>query len=277
MDEEKKEKLENEEEVFVPEQLDDSDFEKEKEKAKEEKAAKKAAKKAEKMAEKSNLENEELDEDGNPIKTKRKRKKSEKITIAVIVIIIIALIVGVAGYLLYSLNRPENIVRDFISYVNEEDYESAVNCIDMQGYLTMAFIDVKSEEDDSSDISYTDYDSYYDSAIDELEDLGYDEITSALEYGNENYNDILGDLFSSTTITVNSVESTDRIGDTNLYKVSINLTMSDDTGNYSDETETYDIYVAKKDGEYKMVGGTFTSAIFYYYEYYYAYSVYSEE
>lgn len=288
MDEEKKEKLDNSEEVkketettkqenfseeYVPEQLDDDDFEKEKSKLKAEKEAKKALKKAEKAKKKAEEKEVLLDEEGNPIK--RKRKKSEKITIAVIIVVILAVIIGIAGYLIYSLNRPENVIIDFLSYVNEEDWDSAINLIDMQGYLTMTLIDLESEDD--SNVSYIDYENKYDTVFDELADLGYDEISSSLEYGEENNSDIMSSLFSETTLTVEEVEDVERIGDTDLYRVAVSIRASDDTGNYSDETASYDIYVSKMDGEYKMVGGTFPAMIYYYYEYYYAYSSYYAE
>lgn len=286
MDEEKKEKLDNSEEdikkeaeateqenvseEYVPEQLDDDEFEKEKSKIKAEKEAKKALKKAEKSKKKGEEKEILLDEEGNPIK--RKRKKSEKITIAVIVIIILAIVIGVAGYLIYSLNRPENAILDFFSYVNEEDWDNAINLVDIRGYLTMTLIDMESEDDENT--SYIDYENKYNTVFDELAELGYDEVENSLEYGQENYTEIMSGLFTDTTITVDSVDSVERIGDTDLYRVSVNLVLSDDTGTYADQTSSYDLYVAKQDGEYKMVGGAFTSMIYYYYETYYAYSTY---
>lgn len=288
MDEEKKEELNNVQEdkkesnekvvdettnEYVPEQLDDDDFEKEKSKLKAEKEAKKALKKAEKAKKKADEKEVLLDEEGNPIK--RKRKKSEKITIAVIIVVILAVIIGIAGFLIYSLNRPENVIIDFLSYVNEEDWDSAINLIDMQGYLTMTLIDLESEDD--SNVSYIDYENKYDTVFDELADLGYDEISSSLEYGKENNSDIMSSLFSETTLTVEEVEDVERIGDTDLYRVAVSIRASDDTGTYSDETASYDTYVSKMDGEYKMVGGTFPAMIYYYYEYYYAYSSYYAE
>lgn len=285
MDEEKKEELNNVQEdkkesnekvvdettnEYVPEQLDDDDFEKEKSKLKAEKEAKKALKKAEKAKKKADEKEVLLDEEGNPIK--RKRKKSEKITIAVIVVIILAIVIGVAGYLIYSLNRPENAILDFFSYVNEEDWDNAINLVDIRGYLTMTLIDMESEDDENT--SYIDYENKYNTVFDELAELGYDEVENSLEYGQENYTEIMSGLFTDTTITVDSVDSVERIGDTDLYRVSVNLVLSDDTGTYADQTSSYDLYVAKQDGEYKMVGGAFTSMIYYYYETYYAYSTY---
>ena len=182
---------------------------------------------------------------------------------------------GIAGYLIYAINRPENAIEDFVSYINEEDWNNAMNQIDMQGYMTMSLIDLESQEDSS--ISYTDYESKYDNVYNELEDMGYGQIIDILEYGEENNVEILENLFAETSFVVNSIDNVERIGDTRLYKITVNLTITDDTGTYSDETETYEMYVAKKDGEYKIVGGTFPAIIYYYYQYNYAYSSYYTE
>lgn len=289
MDEEKKEKIDNNKEEakketevtktenvseeYIPEQLDDDEFEKEKSRKKAEKEAKKALKKSEKAKKKGEEKEVLLDENGNPIK--RKRKKSEKITIAVILVIILAIVIGVVGYLIYSLNRPENAILDFFSYVNEEDWDNAINLVDIRGYLTMTLIDMESEDDENT--SYIDYESKYNTVFDELAELGYDEVENSLKYGEENYSEIMSGLFTDTTITVDSVDSIERIGETDLYRVSIKVVLSDDTGNYADQTSSYEIYVAKQDGEYKMVGGAFTAMIYYYYETYYAYSMYNTD
>ena len=262
-------------EEYIPEQLDDNDFEKEKDKIKAEKAAKKAEKKAKKAKQKAEDSEIKLDENGNPIKTKPKMKKSKKITIVVIIILIIAIVGGVAGYLILVRNRPQNAILDFIAYINEDNWESAINLVDMQGYLTMVSIDLESKED--SNISYADYDNRYENAINDLKELGYNEIENALEYGNENYKDILELVFSNVTFTVNDVENVERIGESNLYKVTVNLTSTSSDASATGGTNIYEMYVAKKDGEYKIVGGTFAATIFYGYETLYAYTQYYAE
>ena len=259
----------SENDVYIPEQLLDEEFEKEKNKIKEEKAAKKAEKKAKKQSAKENIV------DVKDKKAYFKKRKQRIITIAIIVAIIVFILVGIAGYLIYAINRPENAIEDFVSYINEEDWNNAMNQIDMQGYMTMSLIDLESQEDSS--ISYTDYESKYDNVYNELEDIGYGQIIDILEYGEENNVEILENLFAETSFVVNSIDNVERIGDTRLYKITVNLTITDDTGTYSDETETYEMYVAKKDGEYKIVGGTFPAIIYYYYQYNYAYSSYYTE
>lgn len=259
----------SENDVYIPEQLEDEEFEKEKNKIKEEKAAKKAEKKAKKQSAKENIV------DVKDKKAYFKKRKQRIITIAIIVAIIVFILVGIAGYLIYAINRPENAIEDFVSYINEEDWNNAMNQIDMQGYMTMSLIDLESQEDSS--ISYTDYESKYDNVYNELEDMGYGQIIDILEYGEENNVEILENLFAETSFVVNSIDNVERIGDTRLYKITVNLTITDDTGTYSDETETYEMYVAKKDGEYKIVGGTFPAIIYYYYQYNYAYSSYYTE
>ena len=255
----------SENDVYIPEQLEDEEFEKEKNKIKEEKAEKKAKK----QSAKENIV------DVKDKKAYFKKRKQRIITIAIIVAIIVFILVGIAGYLIYAINRPENAIEDFVSYINEEDWNNAMNQIDMQGYMTMSLIDLESQEDSS--ISYTDYESKYDNVYNELEDMGYGQIIDILEYGEENNVEILENLFAETSFVVNSIDNVERIGDTRLYKITVNLTITDDTGTYSDETETYEMYVAKKDGEYKIVGGTFPAIIYYYYQYNYAYSSYYTE
>ena len=259
----------SESDVYIPEQLEDEDFEKEKDRLKAEKAAKKAEKKAKKQSEKNNKI------DNKDEKSYSKKKRQKVITIVIIVAIIVFILVGIAGYLIYAINRPENVIEDFVSYVNEEDWTNAMNQIDMQGYMTMSLIDLESEEDSS--ISYTDYENKYDNIYNELEDMGYGDLIDVIEYGEENNTEILESLFTETSFTINSIDSVERIGDTKLYKITVNLKITDDTGTYSDETDTYEMYVAKKDGEYKIVGGTFPAIIFYYCQYNYAYSSYYTE
>ena len=259
----------SENDVYIQEQLKEKDFKKEKDKLKAEKAAKKAEKKAKKQSEKNNKI------DNKDEKSYSKKKRQKVITNVIIVAIIVFILVGIAGYLIYAINRPENAIEDFVSYINEEDWNNAMNQIDMQGYMTMSLIDLESQEDSS--ISYTDYESKYDNVYNELEDMGYGQIIDILEYGEENNVEILENLFAETSFVVNSIDNVERIGDTRLYKITVNLTITDDTGTYSDETETYEMYNKKKDGEYKIVGGTFPAIIYYYYQYNYAYSSYYTE
>ncbi len=265
------EETKSESDVYIPEQLDDEDFEKEKEKIKAEKAAKKAEKKAKKQAEKAKKAGENADGDETK-KVDHKKRKQRIVTIAIIVIIILFILIGVAGYLIYAINKPENAIEDFVSYVNEEDWNNAYNLIDMQGYMTMALIDYESQDD--SNVSYSEFENKYDNVYNELNDIGYGQLQDVVEYGEENSVDLLQTLFTDTSFTVDSVDSVEKIGDTKLYKVTVELTIKDDTGSSSDSTDTYEMYVAKIDGKYKIVGGAFPAIIFYYYQYNYAYSSY---
>lgn len=282
-DEKKEEKLKNvsedeknksESDVYIPEQLEDEEFEKEKSKIKAEKAAKKAEKKAKKQAKKAKKSGEvgENIEEDKTKKVDHKKRKQRIVTIAIIVIIILFILIGIAGYLIYAINKPENAIEDFVSYINEEDWNNAYNLIDMQGYMTMALIDYESQDD--SNVSYSDFENKYDNVYNELDDLGYGQLQDVVEYGEKNNVDLLKTLFSETTFTVNSVDSVEKIGDIKLYKITVELTIQDNTGSSSDSTDTYEMYVAKIDGEYKIVSGAFPAIIFYYYQYNYAYSSY---
>lgn len=259
--------IKSEQDSYVPEQLDDDEFEKEKEKKKAAKAAKKAEKKAKKQKEEL-----ELDENVNPKKTKM--KKSEKITIILVIIIILAIIGGVAGYLIFALNRPENAVKDFTSYISEENWTEADNLIDMQGYLTMLLIASESNSSDTSNVSYIDYENKYDNAIADLEKMfsekGYSmDFNKILEYGKEHKDEYYKEIFGNAAIKFESA-NVERIGKTSLYKVTATLTLSAKDGSQADETTSYEMYVAKKDGKYQVVGGQFVELVFSYYYYYYS-------
>lgn len=258
--EENKIEEKSETEEFVPEQLEDEDFEKEKEQAKAEKKAKKLAKK----------ENGITDEENGQVKS----KKSSPVKMIVIIVLILASIGVIAAYFVINLNKPENAINDFVIYFNKSEWKSVDETIDWQGFLTLALIDDNAQtEADANETeavlaNYMDYDTKYKTVYDELEEKGYGEIVDLIKAGQNDIETILEAMLSGAQLKVEKIISAEKIEKTeSLYKIKTDISV---TSGEDKETNTVEIYVAKKDGKYKIVGGYLPTLVyqsFIYYQY----------
>lgn len=263
--EENKTEEKSESEEFVPEQLEDEDFEKEREQAKAEKKAKKLAKKEQK-------ENGITDEENGQVKN----KKSSPVKMIVIIVLILASIGVIAAYFVINLNKPENVINDFVIYFNKSEWKSVDETIDWQGFLTLALIDDNAQEEAETDAdeteavlaNYMDYDAKYKTVYDELEEKGYGEIVDLIKAGQGDIETILEAMLSGAQLKVEKVLSAEKIEKTeSLYKIKTDISV---TSGEDKETNTVEIYVAKKDGKYKIVGGYLPTLVyqsFIYYQY----------
>lgn len=254
MDEENKESEENKlNGEYIPEQLEDNDFEKEKEELKKMKKQKKLEKKLEKQKRKgiNSSDNEETkdeevkyDEDGNIILEPKKSKK-KLIIIIVSIILILAVIGGLVAYFYISFNRPENIILDCASYFNEKDWDKYIDCIDFKGYYALGGFYLQKDE-------YNKFDEVYD----KIEDQDtYEVYKNLMDQFLKKKDKLLDTMAKDVTINVTDVESKYKIENTkSLYKVRVKLKVS-----YQGQTEEVpvDFYVTKIDGKYKIVEGYF--------------------
>lgn len=257
-------------EEYVPEQLDDDDFEKEKEKEKADKKAKKEAKKLAKKEEKTNGVSDE--ENGQAV-----NKKISSPKMILIIVLILASIGVILAYFAINFNKPENVANDFIIYFNKGEWKNAEETIDWQGFLTLALIDDEAQTDTEEDTdnesqvavaNYMDYDSRYETIYKDLEDKGLNEIVDYIEEARSNVETIMGATLEGSTIKIDKISSVEKIEKTkSLYKIKADITV---TGGEQKQSNTVEMYVAKKDGKFKLVGGylpTLVYQTFIYYQY----------
>lgn len=231
------------EKEFIPEQPEDNDFEKEKEELKKAKKEKKLEKKKKEVI--------EYDESGNVIK----KKNSKKIVITIIIVLaIIALIIGgIVAYFVINLNKPENIISDFEKYFNNGQWSETIKCVDIKGLYTLANLD---------ESKYTEFDKAYEEAE---KDEMYIQLKEEIESLKDKEEKGFSTLFGGSSIKLGKVTSVEKIENTkSLYRIKVEITIN---GNEQELTDLYDIYVAKIDKQYKMVGGELPALIINAYQY----------
>jgi len=242
-------------ETYIPEQLDDEDFEKEKEEEKRLKKERKNQKKAEKKF---------ISDDEDGVETKH--KKSNKKNIFFILLLIIIIVAGCGFYYFkYVKNEngsyPEDSIKDLCAFFNSRNWDRVNELIDIKGYYILGIV-LEEEE-------YTKFDEAYNNFIeDETYTKFIDRLSEYLSLDNE----VLTELVSDVKITVNSIENSVKIQNTeNLYKIKVNFNVYAQ-GQSQDMTE--DIYVTKVNGEYKIIFGYLPDIILNIYQSGYSYQSY---
>jgi hypothetical protein len=243
-----------------PEQLEDEDFEKEKA---EKKRLKKKVKEVNAQDDlDSSISDDEsgiLDEDA---KNKKSKKSKKYISIIAIIILVIAVIAGVVYYIkggkqTISENKPESALDNFCAYFNSADIKNILNYIDFKGYY---IFNTELEAED-----YPNFDSVYEN-FDETDET-YQSYLEFLEECEATDESVYNTAMQEVKIALSKIQSVTKIQDTkNLYLVKADVVIS--VENQEDTTYTESIYVAKIDGQYKMVYGYFPDIIyslFYYY------------
>ncbi|MBR1540564.1 MAG: hypothetical protein IJ629_05330 [Clostridia bacterium] len=212
---------------FVPEQLDDNDFEKEK------KEAKKARKEK---------------------KFELNRKQIIKI---VSIIVVVALII--AGVYLYlnpvpkKSTAPEQTAKTFCTYFNNGRWSKLNELMDFKGYYVLGAV---LEEAD-----YTQFDKAY-QKVDEKDET-YSKYISSIKYLINLDEDALSS-FADIQIRLNSIEACNLIqGTETLYKLRVNFDYIYD-GQAENVTEA--IYISNASGEYKVVFGEWMQTVLNYYQ-----------
>ena len=210
----------------------------------------KILKKKKKRSKKKNKE-PEYDEEGNIIEKKGSKKK--KVIIIFIVLLIIAIIGGAAAFFIINLNKPENVVLDFATYFSNGQWEQLADSVDMRGFYTLLV---------TEDAEYTKFDEKYKTIEDEENYSNFVEFLDGVE---DNRVEILKKFFKDYTLSIDEIRSVEKIENTeSLNKIQVVLTM---TMGEEKRTDVYDVYVAKINDKYKIVGGQFALMVEVAYEY----------
>lgn len=214
-------------EYFVPEQLDDNDFEKEKIEA----------------------------------KTARKEKKFEfnkKQVIKIISFILVIVLIGVGIYLYLNpiqkkATAPEKAAKDFCTYFNNGNWRKLNKLIDYKGYYILGGVLEEAE--------YTKFDEVYDDLKET--DRQYAEFLDTIDIIMNIDQEAL-DSYQSIQIKVRSIDSCNLIqGTETLYKLRVTF---DYIYNGQAETITGVVFVSNASGEYRMVFGEWLQTVLNYYQ-----------
>lgn len=220
----------NEKKYFVPEQLDDKDFEKEK-------IEKKKAKK----------------EEG--LKFDKQSVKHASVKIVSIALIIAFIGLGIYLYLnpiQRKSTAPEKAAKDFCAYLNAGNWKKVNELIDFKGFYVLGAVLEESE--------YTKFDVAYKNIDEEDETyVKFMETADVLTGLDEE------DLDSvSIQIRLKSIEACNKIQSTDtLYKLRVNF---DYIYNGQSENMTEVIYISNASGKYKMVFGEWMQTVLNYYQ-----------
>lgn len=240
-----------EKDYFVPEQLEDNDFEKEK---LEEKKLKKEGK----------VKSEISGDEESTVKTIDKKKIFNIIAVLLVISFIAFEVVWYAIYgKLWSFSldskktsEPETVVEEFCSYFNDGNWKKVNSLMDFKGYYVLTEV--------LKEASYPKFDATYNS-LEELDEAYPDyeeyiaEVTNVDEEALEN--------LSSFKININEIQSCNKIqGTSTLYKIRVNFEY---VMNGQKENITGIAYVSNASGKYKIVGGDWMEEILYSYEYIY--------
>ena len=126
---------EKEKDYFVPEQLDDDDFEKEKLEAKKLKKERKINK----------FQSEISDDEENNHRTFNKKKITNIVTIILVIALVIA---GAVWYVMpheKKVSEPEQATKDFCAYFNSGNWKKINEFLDLKGYYILGAV-LKEEE-----------------------------------------------------------------------------------------------------------------------------------
>lgn len=215
-----------EKDYYIPEQLDDSDFEKEK-----------------------------LEE-----KKARKGKKNEfnkKQIVKFFSIIIIIALIGFGVYLYLNpvqkkASAPEQAVKDFCTNFNDKNWKRINELMDFKGYYVLK--QVLEEE------KYTKFDIAYKEIKNDEKYIEFEKNMNILKSNNEE------DLnnYSNTQIKINKIEACNLIqGTSTLYKLRVNIGY---IYNGQIDNATSVVYVSNASGEYKIVYGELFETLLDYYK-----------
>ena len=231
-----------EKDYFVPEQLDDDDFEKEKKEAKINKKEKKLKK----------MQSAISDDEGNQPKQMNKKKT---VKIAAIIVLIGLIIFAAIWYVTpheKKASAPEQAAKDFCAYFNSGNWKKVNDFMDLKGYYILGYVLKESE--------YTKFDTAYQNF---KEDETYTQYTDAMNVLTSIDNETLNS-FVNIQIKIKSIEACNKIqGTDSLYKLRVNFDYIYDG---QSENLTGVIFVSNVSGQYKMVYGEWMQTILNYYQ-----------
>ena len=216
-----------EEKYFVPEQLDDNDYENEKKEAKK-------------------------------IKKEKKFELNKKQIIKIISLIFIIILIGIGIYLYLNpmekkATAPEKLAKDFCAYFNSGNWDKLNDMMDLKSYYILGAV--------LKEADYTEFDKTYKKL--KGDDETYLQFKTTMKTIMSIDTEILDEM-GNIQIKLNSIESCNKIQDTDtLYKLRINF---DYIYNGQSENVTDVIYVSNASGEYKMVYGEWMKTVLNYYQ-----------
>ena len=234
---------EKEKDYFVPEQLDDDDFEKEKLEAKKLKKERKINK----------LQSGISDDEGNNHRALNKKKVTNIVSIILFIALIIA---GAIWYVMpheKKVSAPEQVAKDFCAYFNNGNWKKINDFMDLKGYYILGAV-LKKEDYPKFDTSYK--------SLDESDET-YSQFVESMKVLMSIDEDVLNDI-AQIQIKLNSIEACNKIqGTDTLYKLRINFDY-----NYNGQSEnlTGVIFVSNASGEYKIVYGEWMEEVLNYYQ-----------
>ena len=206
---------------------------------------------------------EQLDDVEFEKEEKEKKSKSKKKNIIFLIVGIVLLVAACVGaFLLINRETPENLVQDFVTNLNAQDFEKVLGVIDIKGYysLNTTYDGEEVSEDTNYEKYYTKFDERYAVAG---EDKDYKELLDVFESCDK---ENLKTLFEGMEFKITEMSDPVLIQNTKgLYKITTKIDMI-----YQGETESaeYDFYVNKTKvnlfkTEYKIVGGDVPGTVLY--------------
>ena len=218
----------NEKDYFVPEQLDDNDFEKEK-----------------------------LEEKKNKKQNKTKLSKSKVKNIILIILVICLIAFGVYWYVTpheKKASEPEQVVKDFCAYLNSGNWNKVNELMDFKGYYTLGAVLEEESEYVKFDASYrklSDSDETYNNFVDNMNVL--------MSIDEETLNSI-----AQIQVQINNIQSCNKIqGTDTLYRIIADFNY---TENGDVQSVKGVVFVSNISGEYKIVYGDLIGTVLNYYQ-----------
>lgn len=162
-------------------------------------------------------------------------------------------------------NKQEAVIRDYCAYFNSADLNKLLTTVDTKGYYIFT-TDLKEKD-------YPKFEEKYENFNEDIED--YKEYTAYLKNCKELDSEIYKAIFEQVQIKVESIESVSKIQNTkDLYSVKVKFRLSANDASTAEQTTTETIYVAKINGEYKIVYGYLTDVLYSLLQTVYMYSQY---
>ena len=236
-----------EKDYFIPEQLEDNDFEKEK-----------------KLKKEGKLKSQVSEDEENLTKKFDKKKIFNVVAVLLVILFIGFEIVWYAMYgklWTFSIDKknnsePETIVEEFCSYFNDGNWKKVNENMDFKGYYVLTQV--------LEEANYPKFDSTYKS-LEEL-DENYSKYKEYIEQVSNIDEEALENL-NSFKINIKEIQACNKIqGTSSLYKLRINYEY---VVSGQKENMTGIVYVSNASGKYKVVGGDWMGEILYTYEYVY--------
>ena len=247
-----------EKDYFIPEQLEDNDFEKERQE--------------QKQLKKSQKNNKQISDDEEAsVKTVNKKKI---LNVLAVILIIAFIIFEIVWYVIYGklwtfapkskkTTEPEQLAEDFCEYFNDENWKKINESMDFKGYYVLGSV----LQDDAY---YPNFDKEYEKLDENDEEFAsYLKTVEILKNIDE---EILDDV-AKIKIDLKSIDSCNKIqGTDTLYRLRVTFDYI-----YNGETQsvTNIIFISNASGEYKMVYGEWMQTVLSYYQSIYLQTNYS--